>query len=51
MDGAQSAVGEANLVGWARPKSPTSKCFIWPPTSDLPCNHLHAVCSGSLIFS
>ncbi|KAG7222725.1 hypothetical protein INR49_026334 [Caranx melampygus] len=23
MDGAQSAVGEANLVGWARPKSPT----------------------------
>ncbi|XP_022626139.1 denticleless protein homolog [Seriola dumerili] len=23
MDGAQSAVGEANLVGWAHPKSPT----------------------------
>ncbi|XP_040920511.1 denticleless protein homolog [Toxotes jaculatrix] len=23
MDGAQSAMGEANLVGWARPKSPT----------------------------
>ncbi|MED6270698.1 hypothetical protein CHARACLAT_013042 [Characodon lateralis] len=23
MDGAQSSVGEANLVGWARPKSPT----------------------------
>lgn len=26
MDGAQSSVGEANLVGWARgPKSPSSK--------------------------
>jgi len=33
MDGAQSSVGEANLVGWARPKSLLSKHYNYhePP--------------------
>lgn len=30
MDGAQSSVGQANLVGWARAKSPTSKHYSIP---------------------
>ncbi|XP_070704959.1 denticleless protein homolog [Pempheris klunzingeri] len=36
MDGAQSSVGEANLVGWARPKSPSGpslRAETTPPKS------------------
>lgn len=28
MDGAQSSVGQADLVGWSRPMSPSSKLHI-----------------------
>ncbi|TNN76144.1 Denticleless [Liparis tanakae] len=39
MDGAQSSVGEANLVGWARPKSLLSKHYNYhePPFHKI-CN-------------
>lgn len=34
MDGAQASVGQANLVGWARSKSPLSK-HLQPPLTIL----------------
>lgn len=35
MDGAQSSVGQANLVGWSRPVTPSSKRHIHPSVPSL----------------
>ncbi|XP_054617949.1 denticleless protein homolog [Dunckerocampus dactyliophorus] len=45
MDGAQSSVGEANLVGWARPKSPHK---LSNPTETTPAKEQSAESIGGL---